>query len=64
MTWDSRNGDKRYKDDSNSNREKSNNSKILTATWLPPQYARRQAPVVEMLDSAIQRINHYPSDKY
>ena len=23
-----------------------------------------QAPVVQMLDSAIHRINHYPADKY
>ena len=23
-----------------------------------------QAPVVQTLDSAIQRINHYPADKY
>ena len=27
-------------------------------------YLGHQAPVVQMLDSAIHRINHYPADKY
>ena len=27
-------------------------------------YAINQAPVVQTLDSAIHRINHYPADKY
>ena len=34
--------------------------------WFPPQNSEfmHQAPVVKKLDSAINRINHYPSDKY
>ena len=28
------------------------------------QGLRHQAPVVQTLDSAIHRINHYPADKY
>ena len=34
--------------------------------WFPPQSSEfmHQAPVVKKLDSAINRINHYPSDKY
>ena len=29
-----------------------------------PTREEDQAPVVQTLDSAIQRINHYPADKY
>ena len=31
---------------------------------IPAHNAIQQAPVVQKLDSAIHRINHYPMDKY
>ena len=37
---------------------------ISNLTWLFFLTFRHQAPVVQTLDSAIHRINHYPADKY
>ena len=37
---------------------------VLTAFFLQDVIARHnQAPVVQKMDSAIHRINHYPADK-
>ena len=37
-------------------------SPLTKGHWLPPRM-QHLAPVVQTLDSAIHRINHYPADK-
>ena len=40
------------------------NSWLLTLACISKVEANKQAPVEQTLDSAINRINHYPVDKY
>ena len=40
------------------------NSSLLTLACISKVEANKQAPVEQTLDSAINRINHYPVDKY
>ena len=37
---------------------------ILNYPTITNSFAINQAPVVQRLDNAIHRINHYPADKY